>query len=140
MGSHVLAESFEARTLRLIASVAAPPGTRLRLLLDGATLADATDGPLSHVVDSTGVYRVEAILDSRFVPDQREQPWIVSNPIYVLSGEEAERRRTSPLSIDQWEEWRSCQKLGEEPWRMAFHPEHDPASRMDAQPCHRVHL
>ncbi len=141
IGSHIPVDVVEAGSFRLVASVEAPAGTRLRLLKDGTSLVESTDRPLSHPIDGPGIYRVEAILDSRFVPGRREQPWIVSNPIFVSSvssGEVAERRQAprteSPRhSSAASEEMMSCHPVGEEPWKMAFHAEHDPASRMDEQ-------
>jgi hypothetical protein len=132
LGSHV---PLGVPGLRLVASVDAPPGTRLRLLKGGAFQAESADGTVSLDVDEPGAYRVEARLDPRFVPGNREQPWIISNPIFVLLEEEIERRRAllrdfPPLpSADGM----TCQAVGDEPWRMAFHPEHDPASRMDEE-------
>ncbi len=138
IGSHVPVELVETGSLRLVASVEAPAGTRLRLLKNGASLVESTDRALSLPVDGPGVYRVEAILDSRFVPGRREQPWIVSNPIFVSSSEVADLRRARRTDLPRLPVARSaatmiCQPVGEEPWKMAFHAEHDPASRMDEQ-------
>ena len=135
IGSQVPVEMAETGSLRLVASVEAPAGTQLRLLKNGASVVESTDGVLSLWVDGPGVYRVEAILDSRFVPGRREQPWIVSNPIFVSSREVAELRKARLTDFPPLPsaETMSCQPVGEDPWKMAFHAEHDPASRMDDQ-------
>ena len=138
IGSQVPVEMAATGSLRLVASVEAPPGTRLRLLKNGASVVESTDRALSLPVDGPGVYRVEAILDSRFVPGRREQPWIVSNPIFVSSREVAELRKARRTEFRRLPsaasaKTMSCQPVGEDPWKMAFHAEHDPASRMDDQ-------
>lgn len=70
---------------RLRAGGRMPSGTRLRLLKDGQVHSEAA-GSLDVTAPGPGVYRVEAyVLGSRL-------PWIVTNPIYVFGGEEAEAR------------------------------------------------
>jgi len=133
MGSHVPANLVDAGGIRLVASIQAPDGTRLRILRDGAILSETSHGTLSLGVEEPGIYRAEAHLDPIFVPGGREQPWIVSNPIFVLTEEQIERRaalkRDFPQPVSTAE--MACQAVGNAPWRMAFHAEHDPASRMD---------
>ena len=143
IGSRIPFETVQSGSLRLVASVESPVGTRLRLLKNGKALAESKDRPLSLPLDGPGTYRVEAHLDTRFVPGRREQPWIVSNPIFVSSvptgptektaHRPARRTEFPPLPSPASAETMSCQPLGEEPWKMAFHAEHDPASRMDEE-------
>jgi hypothetical protein len=131
MGSHIPADLVEG--LRLVASVQAPPGSRLRVLRDGILLTETTEEALSLEIDGPGIYRAEVRLDPDFVPGGRDAPWIVSNPIFVLPPEEIDRRaargRMFPPSPSA--DGMTCQPLGGEIWPVAFHPEHDPASRMD---------
>jgi hypothetical protein len=131
MGSHVPASLIEG--LHLVASVQAPPGSRLRLLRDGNLLTETTEGELSLEIDGPGVYRAEVRLDPAFVPGGRDQPWIVSNPIFVLPPEEIDRRAALKESFPPAPsaEGMSCQPLGDKARPVAFHAEHDPASRMD---------
>lgn len=56
---------------------AAPGGARLRLLRDGALAAEGA-GTLIARVEGPGVYRVEAWLE--------DEPFVLSNPIYVRAG------------------------------------------------------
>jgi hypothetical protein len=74
-----------AEGLRLRAGGALPAGARLRLLRDGVSVAEAKAHLTFDHVDS-GVYRLEVRVAGW------EIPWIVSNPIYVFSGEAAEAR------------------------------------------------
>ena len=63
------------RTLRARTPLAA----RLRLLRDGAPIAEREGTMLEHEVEEPGVYRVEALRHAR----GRERTWILSNPIYL---------------------------------------------------------
>ena len=63
------------RTLRARTPLAA----RLRLLRDGAPIAEREGTALDHETDEPGVYRVEALRRAR----GRERTWILSNPIYL---------------------------------------------------------
>jgi hypothetical protein len=65
---------------RLEADAPAPPGTTLVLVRDGQEIAR---GPRIAEDVGTGVYRVEAYLDPRYVPGRRPLPWILSNAIRV---------------------------------------------------------
>jgi hypothetical protein len=131
MGSHISANLVEE--LRLVASVQAPDGSRLSVLRDGILLTETTEGALSLEIHEPGIYRAEVRLDTGFVPGGRDQPWIVSNPIFVLPPEEIERRATRRESFPPAPSANgmACQPMGEEAWPVAFHAEHDPASHMD---------
>ena len=72
--------------MRLRAGGALPLHTTLTLFHNGVALT-SNEGPVDQRVSEPGVYRVEA-----HVPGW-EIPWIVSNPIYVLTEEDQERRR-----------------------------------------------
>jgi hypothetical protein len=72
--------------VRLRAGGALPMHTRLTLFHNGTALT-SEEGPIDQRVIEPGVYRVEA-----HVPGW-EIPWIVSNPIYVLTEEDRARRR-----------------------------------------------
>jgi hypothetical protein len=74
-----------AGPVRLRAGGALPAHARLTLLRNGIALA-STEGILDQRVADSGVYRVEAHLPGWPVP------WIVSNPIYVVTAEERSRR------------------------------------------------
>ena len=63
------------RTLR----ARTPLAGRLRLLRDGAVIAEREGTSLEHEVEEPGVYRVEALRRAR----GRERTWILSNPIYL---------------------------------------------------------
>lgn len=71
--------------VRLQAGGALPTGARITLYRNGVAVTTA-DGPLAARVTEPGVYRVEV-----HVPGW-DMPWIVSNPIYVLTEPERERR------------------------------------------------
>jgi hypothetical protein len=70
MGARAVSGSW---TLRAIA----PRPARLRLLRDGATVAEAEGDTLEHRCDGAGAYRLEA----RLPHDDRV--WLVTNPVYV---------------------------------------------------------
>ena len=64
-------------------AVRSPVRGRIRILLDGETAREERDANASELVaDRRGVYRVEVYLDQLGAP-LMENPWIVSNPIYV---------------------------------------------------------
>ena len=71
--------------VQLRAGGARPANARLTLYRNGVTVATA-DGPLDTRVTEPGVYRVEVQVPGWDVP------WIVSNPIYVLTEPERARR------------------------------------------------
>jgi hypothetical protein len=56
-----------------------PVGCAIRLLKDGARVADRSGTELEHRPDGPGVYRVEGWLNV----DGEERVWIISNPIYL---------------------------------------------------------
>ena len=58
---------------------ALPAPARLRLLRDGALLAEREGPALALDVDEPGVYRVEAWLERH----GRQRTWVLSNPIYL---------------------------------------------------------
>jgi hypothetical protein len=63
------------------ARLAAPEGTRMVLLRDGATVYETTEGALRVDVGTTpGAYWIEATLPDAPRP---AAPWLFSNPIYV---------------------------------------------------------
>jgi hypothetical protein len=66
---------FAPGTLR----VSAPREARLRVLRDGAMVAEGHGTALEHSIEVTGAYRAEAWLHWR----GRERLWLVSNPIYL---------------------------------------------------------
>ena len=69
-------------TVVLHASVAAPPGTTLVLIKNGARVHNVTDAPMTYEASGdTSVYRLEAYV--RNGPGAPPVPWIVSNPIHV---------------------------------------------------------
>ncbi len=69
----------------LRASVAAPPGTTIVLLRNGARVHQVTDSALeTNGGTNPGAYRVEVYTPN--APGGPAVPWIVSNPIYVGLG------------------------------------------------------
>ena len=64
--------------MRLHAGGALPTGARITLYRNGVTVTTA-DGDLDVQVTEPGIYRVEAQVPGWDIP------WIVSNPIYVLT-------------------------------------------------------
>ena len=60
-----------------------PRAARIRLLRDGTEVATVSGRRLDHPVTGPGAYRVEAYLPAY----GRERTWILSNPIYVTSGQ-----------------------------------------------------
>lgn len=93
--------------VRLRAGGALPATARLTLLHDGAPIASGTN-VLNQRVTDPGVYRVEVHLPGWSVP------WIVSNPIYLLTAEERSQRSRAaalpapvvvgvPLEVERFE-------------------------------------
>ena len=60
-----------------------PRDARIRLLRDGTEVATVSGRALDHPISGDGAYRVEAYLPAY----GRERTWILSNPIYVPSGQ-----------------------------------------------------
>ncbi|HEY4364377.1 MAG TPA: alpha/beta hydrolase fold domain-containing protein [Bryobacteraceae bacterium] len=56
-----------------------PLPARIKLIHNGAAVAEARDSKISYVVKEQGAYRIEAWLTVA----GEERPWIFSNPIYV---------------------------------------------------------
>lgn len=137
VGSRVAFEEPKARdaVATLHASVTAPEGTRLLLLRDGELLATSDSGDLRRTVDRPGVYRVEARLPRRYTPGERDQPWIVSNPIYLLlpgGGRDAREPASFPEPPDL--EGAVCESAP-----FAPHAELDAASSMDESAVRAEH-
>ncbi len=133
MGSHVPASLVETEGIQLVGSIQAPLGSRLRILRNGVLLTETTEATLSLAVDEPGIYRAEVRLDPGFVPGGRDQPWIVSNPIFILAQEEIDRRSALTKSFPPAAstDGMTCEPMVGEPWEVVFLAEHDPASRMD---------
>ena len=66
-----------AGATRLEASVPVP--AKLKLIHNGAVVAEAVDSKISFVAKEQGAYRLEAWLSA----GGEDRPWIFSNPIYV---------------------------------------------------------
>ncbi len=64
-------------TTRLDASLPLP--AKIKLIHNGAVVAEANDFKFSFIVKEPGAYRLEASLSA----DGENRPWIYSNPIYV---------------------------------------------------------
>jgi hypothetical protein len=79
--------------VRLRAGGALPTGTRITLSRNGVPII-ATQGPLDAEVTESGVFRVEAEIPGWDIP------WIVSNPIYVLTVAERARRAAAAALPD----------------------------------------
>jgi hypothetical protein len=69
----------EAPAGRRTLQVRTPLAARLRLLRDGAEIASTEGTSLDAEVEEPGVYRAEALRDSK----GRERTWILSNPVYL---------------------------------------------------------
>jgi hypothetical protein len=63
-------------------AVTAPLPSRILLFRDGAVQQEMTGSNVEFEVNQKGVYRVEVYL-SQLPKPVSEQPWIISNPIYV---------------------------------------------------------
>jgi hypothetical protein len=79
MGEDVVATG----TMTFQAQSNAPDGARLSLLRNGAPVHTASGAHLEFASSDPGVYRVEAQWPG--APGEPPVPWVVSNPIYVLS-------------------------------------------------------
>ena len=69
---------------RLAVRSNAPEGATVSLLRNGSAVTAVTGPNLEHVASEAGVYRVE--IQWPGAPGEPPVPWVVSNPIYVLSG------------------------------------------------------
>jgi hypothetical protein len=109
--------------LTLLAGGSLPPGTTLRLLEAGREVASA-ESSLVFPVARPGVYRVEAY--GRGAPT----PWILSNPISILTAEAAagRTRAARPMALSNVEGSVVIDRFEE---TTRFAPEHDPGSRID---------
>jgi len=74
-------EIVHTQGLRLQAD--APLNCRFVLLKNGTVIGEESGTTADFPIDGPGSYRVEAYLDSLPLP-VKGQPWIISNPIYVL--------------------------------------------------------
>ncbi|HQZ18385.1 MAG TPA: CehA/McbA family metallohydrolase, partial [Vicinamibacteria bacterium] len=101
-----------------------PRETRLRLIEAGKQVATGA-GVLDFPVAGPGVFRVEA-----YVPGETT-PWILSNPISVLTaeGEWAREQAARPIAPSYVEGRTEIDRFE---GATAFAPEHDPGSRIDA--------
>jgi hypothetical protein len=59
--------------------IESPHSARLRVLRDGAPLAEGYGRRLEHVAEAPGAYRVEAVLRIA----GRDRRWVVTNPVYL---------------------------------------------------------
>jgi hypothetical protein len=75
-------------------TVGAPLTSRLVLLKAGGVVDQKIGTTADFLVEAAGSYRVEAYLDSLPAP-VRAQPWIISNPIYVIP------LRLNPLTLSK---------------------------------------
>lgn len=109
--------------LTLLAGGSVPEGTTLRFLEAGREVI-AGKAPLVFPVERPGVYRAEAYLAGA------QTPWILANPISVLTADmaaertqharpEAQSNVEGAVVVDRFEE------------ETRFAPEHDPGSRID---------
>ena len=80
MGEDVVAKG----TMTFQVQSNAPEGASLSLLRDGKPVQTASGAHLEYSSSDPGVYRVE--LQWPGAPGTPPVPWVVSNPIYVLSG------------------------------------------------------
>ncbi|MEO8500989.1 MAG: CehA/McbA family metallohydrolase [Vicinamibacteria bacterium] len=108
----------------LTAGGAVPRGTTIRLVEGGRSVAEGPS-PLEFKVESPGVFRAEAYVAGRTTP------WILANPISVLTAEgEFSRERAAHPPTPAFVEGRTIIDRFEGP-TTAFAPEHDPGSSMD---------
>lgn len=73
-------ETVLAAPLELVAT--APLGSRFVLFRNGAAVDQSSGLTTRFQINASGVYRIEAYLDS-LPPPATGKPWIISNPIYV---------------------------------------------------------
>lgn len=75
----------------------APPGSNIRLLFDGKTVASGPPPALTYEAPAMpGVYRVE--IDITSAPGATPVPWVVTNPIYVGLHPAPESSKALPIS------------------------------------------
>lgn len=112
-----------ASGLTLFSGGALPRGTTLRLLEGGREAASA-ETSLVFPVERAGVYRVEAYTQGE------RTPWILSNPISILSAESASARAQAarPMAASNVEGSVAIDRFEE---TTRFAPEHDPGSRIE---------
>jgi acetyl esterase/lipase len=60
-----------------------PVAAKIKLIRDGAVVAQADDSKLAYAVKEEGAYRLEAWLSTGSGRETKDLPWIISNPIYV---------------------------------------------------------
>ncbi len=114
-----------AGPLRVRAGGALPANARLTLYRD-ATVVASGEGNLDQRVAEPGVYRVEAHLPGW------DMPWIVSNPIYVLT--EADRaRRLRAAALPEPVVVRETTVLAAFETASSFTPVADAATTLDTQ-------
>lgn len=108
---------------KLVVGGSMPRGTTVRLLESGRVVASGEAG-LVFPVERAGVYRVEA-----YTPGERT-PWILSNPISILTAESASARAQAarPMAASNVEGLVAIDRFEE---TTRFAPEHDPGSRID---------
>ena len=100
-----------------------PSGTRVRLMRDGREVAAGVE-TLEFRATDPGVFRAEAYLPGE------STPWILTNPISILSAEQARTRESAARSIAE----PAVEGAVEiDPFEKAtrFAPEHDPGSSID---------
>jgi hypothetical protein len=69
--------------VELVAQASIPPGGRLTLICNGSQVAEVGSGPLRYRPDAPAACRPEVSAPS--APGVPPVPWIVGNPIYLLS-------------------------------------------------------
>lgn len=106
--------------IHLLVAGAMPSGVTLRLIESGKVVATGVES-LDHAVAGPGVYRVEA-----YAKDETT-PWILSNPISVLTAESelARREAARPFHQTQVE---GTVAIDDFDGPTAFAAEHDPGS------------
>ena len=72
-----------APSARATIRAAVPPGGRITLFRDGKPLAESTSDGLDAPLPGPGAYRVEIAAPG--APGDSPIPWLVTNPIYLLS-------------------------------------------------------
>jgi acetyl esterase/lipase len=60
-----------------------PVAAKIKLIRNGAVVAQAEDSKFAYAVKEEGAYRLEAWLSTGETKEANGLPWIVSNPIYV---------------------------------------------------------
>lgn len=100
-----------------------PAATRLELLESGRPNL-SSEGSMDVAVDRPGVYRVEAYLPG--VPT----PWVLSNPISILT-DEMESRRRGEAAVPAVAPIEGSLEIARFDGASAFAAEHDPGSAID---------